>query len=62
MNLFWTYSITGIFISCAIPFAGLALLPFYLVHDHYDRKEKQRLARLSFKYAMQARHNWSTKS
>lgn len=60
-RLFWEYSIAGIFLSIAVPFAGLALIPFYLVHNHFDLKEKQRIAALEFKYAFTAHLNRSTK-
>ena len=56
-RLFWEYSIDGIFLSCAVPFAGLALIPVYLIHNHFDLKKKQRLDAEAFKYAFQTHLN-----
>lgn len=56
-RLFWSYSIAGLFITCAFPFWGLALWPVYEIHKSRYLKEQKRLDAEAFKYAFQAHLN-----
>ena len=60
-RLFWEYSIAGIFLSIAVPFAGLALIPFYLVHSNVQRERELRIAKLEQQIVMDLLNNRSAK-
>jgi len=51
------WCIGAFLLSSAIPFAGFALIPIYMVIEHRRRAEAARLAHLSYKYAFEAYAN-----
>jgi hypothetical protein len=58
----FAWCVAAFLLSAAIPFAGFALIPIYIVVDRRRRREHARINKLATKYAFQAHKNWSTKS
>jgi len=56
-----TWCIGAFLLSTAVPFAGLALIPVYIVIERRRRAEAARLAHLSYKYAFEAHANMRNK-
>ena len=51
------WCIGSFLLSTQIPFAGLALIPIYIVVERRRKIEANRIAALTYKYAFQARAN-----
>jgi len=56
------WCIGAFLLSSAIPFAGFALIPLYMIIERRRRVEAARIAALTYKYAFQAHYNRSNKS
>ena len=56
------WCIGSFLLSTQIPFAGLALIPIYIVVERRRKIEANRIAALTYKYAFQAHYNRSNKS
>ena len=56
------WCIGAFLLSSAIPFAGFALIPIYIVIEHRRRAKATRIHDMAYKYAFQAHYNRSNKS
>ena len=56
------WCIGAFLLSAQIPFAGLALIPIYIVVERRRKIEANRIAALTYKYAFQAHSNINAKT
>ena len=56
-----TWCIGAFLLSSAIPLAGFALIPIYIVIEHRRRAEADRISALAYKYAFKAHANMRNK-
>jgi len=56
------WCIGAFLLSSAIPFAGFALIPIYIVIEHRRRAKAASIHDMAYKYAFQDHYNRSNKS